>query len=95
MELYQAILIALFGYLAAECVPWLMGDFGGYYVLSKPLASGLIVGLILGDVKTGVMVGAAVQRDGKSTQCLPQYHDHYLCRSNAFADPKYHESPFT
>lgn len=61
MEFYQAFLIALMGYLAAECVPWLMGDFGGYYVLSKPLASGLIVGLILGDVKTGVMVGAAVQ----------------------------------
>jgi mannose/fructose/N-acetylgalactosamine-specific phosphotransferase system component IIC len=61
MELYQAVLIALMGYLAAECVPWLMGDFGGYYVLSKPLASGLIVGLILGDVRTGVIVGAAVQ----------------------------------
>lgn len=30
-------------------------------VLSKPLASGLIVGLILGDVQTGVTVGAAVQ----------------------------------
>ncbi len=38
-----------------------MGDFGGYMVLSKPLASGLIVGLILGDVQTGVTVGAAVQ----------------------------------
>jgi len=61
MGLVQAILIALMGYLAAECVPWLMGDFGGYYVLSKPLASGLIVGLILSDVKTGIMVGAAVQ----------------------------------
>ncbi|MEA5026647.1 PTS system sorbose-specific EIIC component [bioreactor metagenome] len=61
MGLVQAVLIALMGYLAAECVPWLMGDFGGYYVLSKPLASGLIVGLILGDVKTGIMVGAAVQ----------------------------------
>jgi len=61
MLLYQAVLIALMGYLAAECVPWLMGDFGGYYVLSKPLASGLIVGLILNDVKTGVLVGAAVQ----------------------------------
>ena len=32
MEFYQAFLIALMGYLAAECVPWLMGDFGGYYV---------------------------------------------------------------
>lgn len=61
MELYQVILIALASYLAAECVPFLMGDFGGYYVMSKPLASGLIIGLILGDVQTGVMVGAAVQ----------------------------------
>lgn len=61
MELYQAILIALCSYFAAECVPFLMGDFGGYYVMSKPLASGLIVGLILGDVQTGVIVGAAVQ----------------------------------
>lgn len=61
MDVLQAVLIALFGYLAAECVPILMGDFGGYYVLSKPLASGLIVGLILGDVETGVKVGAAVQ----------------------------------
>ncbi len=61
MSLAQAIIIALCTYLAAECVPWLMGDFGGYYVMSKPLASGLIVGLVLGDIKTGVMVGAAVQ----------------------------------
>lgn len=61
MSFIQALTIAFCTYLAAECVPWLMGDFGGYYVLSKPLASGLIVGLILGDVKTGVMVGAAVQ----------------------------------
>ena len=61
MSILQAVLIALFSYLAAECVPVLMGDFGGYYVLSKPLASGLIVGIILGDVSTGVTVGAAVQ----------------------------------
>ena len=50
VSILQAVLIALFSYLAAECVPVLMGDFGGYYVLSKPLASGLIVGIILGDV---------------------------------------------
>lgn len=61
MDMMQAGLIALFGYLAAECVPAFMGDFGGYMVMSKPLASGLIVGLILGDVATGVTVGAAVQ----------------------------------
>ena len=61
MDMLQAGLIALFSYLAAECVPAFMGDFGGYMVLSKPLASGLIVGLILGDVQTGVTVGAAVQ----------------------------------
>ena len=61
VSILQAVLIALFSYLAAECVPVLRGDFGGYYVLSKPLASGLIVGIILGDVSTGVTVGAAVQ----------------------------------
>ncbi len=61
MELFQVILISLCSYIAAECVPILMGDFGGYYVMSKPLASGLIIGLILGDVATGVTVGAAVQ----------------------------------
>ena len=61
MSLFQAFLIAFCGYLAAECTPWLIGDYGGYYVFSKPLVSGLVVGLILGDVKTGIMVGAAVQ----------------------------------
>lgn len=61
MSIIQAILIALCSYLAAECVPFLMGDFGGYYVMSKPLASGMIVGLILGDLQTGIIVGAAVQ----------------------------------
>jgi len=61
MTATQALLIALVGYLAAECTPWLIGDYGGYYVFSKPLVSGLIVGLILGDVRTGILVGAAVQ----------------------------------
>ncbi len=61
MSALQAILISIFCYLAAECTPWLMGDYGGYYVFSKPLVSGLLVGLVLGDVKTGIMVGAAVQ----------------------------------
>lgn len=48
-------------YVASEGCPWLAGDFGGFYVFSKPLVSGLVVGLILGDVSTGIMVGAAVQ----------------------------------
>ena len=61
MSVLQAILISVSCYLAAECTPWLMGDYGGYYVFSKPLVSGLVVGLILGDVKTGITVGAAIQ----------------------------------
>lgn len=61
MQLYQAILIALMTYLSSECVPWLMGDFGGYYVLSKPLASGLIVGFIMNNIPMGITIGAAVQ----------------------------------
>lgn len=61
MSFLQALLIAVACYLASEGCPWLAGDFGGFYVFSKPLVSGLIVGLILGDVSTGIMVGAAVQ----------------------------------
>lgn len=57
----QALLIALFCYLGALTTPWVLGTSGGWYVLSRPLVAGAIVGLILGDVKTGVLIGAAIQ----------------------------------
>ena len=57
----QAVLIGIFCYLGALSVPWAFGLTGGWYTLSRPLVSGLIVGMILGDVKTGIIVGVAVQ----------------------------------
>ncbi|QAT39194.1 PTS sugar transporter subunit IIC [Clostridium sp. JN-9] len=58
---FQALLIGLFCYLASLGVPWFFGTTGGFYYLSRPLISGMIVGLILGDMKTGILIGAAVQ----------------------------------
>lgn len=59
--LLQAILLGIICYLASLGVPWFFGTTGGFYYLSRPLISGTIVGLILGDVQTGILIGAAVQ----------------------------------
>lgn len=58
---FQAILIGIFCYLGSLSVPWAFGLTGGWYTLSRPLVSGMIVGLILGDMQTGIMVGVALQ----------------------------------
>lgn len=58
---WQASLIGIFCYLGALSVPWMFGLTGGWYTLSRPLVSGMIVGAILGDMKTGIMIGVAVQ----------------------------------
>lgn len=61
MTLLQAALIGIFAYLGRNQVPWLFGTTGGFYGIGRPLVAGLIVGIILGDVKTGVLCGVAVQ----------------------------------
>ncbi|MCI8558571.1 MAG: PTS sugar transporter subunit IIC [Lachnospiraceae bacterium] len=61
MNIFQAILIALFGYLSSNYSPWVFGQLGGWYTMGRPLVSGLIIGIILGDVQTGILMGAAVQ----------------------------------
>lgn len=57
----KAILIGIFCYIASLGVPWFLGTTGGFYYLSRPLISGMFVGLILGDIRTGILIGAAVQ----------------------------------
>jgi len=57
----EATLIGILCYLGALSCPWLLGLTGGWYLITRPLVSGLLVGLILGDVKTGIMIGVAVQ----------------------------------
>jgi len=60
MTLIQAVLIALFTYLAWIATPWLGGQGVSYHVFGKPLVAGLIVGLIMGDVKNGIIIGATI-----------------------------------
>lgn len=55
----QAALLGLFASLAS--MPGMGGSSIGNYTLGRPLVGGLIVGLILGDITTGVIVGVALQ----------------------------------
>ena len=59
--LLQAIAISVFCYLGALSTPWLLGLTGGWYTITRPLVSGMIVGLILGDLKQGILIGVAIQ----------------------------------
>lgn len=42
-------------------MPGMGGSAIGNYTLGRPLVGGLVCGLILGDVRTGILVGAAMQ----------------------------------
>ncbi len=55
----QAAFLGLFACLSS--LPGLGGTTFGNYTLGRPLVAGLFVGLILGDIRTGIMVGAAMQ----------------------------------
>lgn len=59
--LVRAALIGIFSYLGGLHTPWLVGITGGYYTVGRPLVAGLICGIIMGDVTTGVILGVAVQ----------------------------------
>ncbi len=52
----QALLIALAAYLGSST--WFFGV--GYFTVYRPLIGGTIVGLVLGDVVTGMKLGAAI-----------------------------------
>ena len=55
----QAALLGLFACLSS--MPGMGGSSIGNYTLGRPLIGGLVCGLILGDVPTGIMVGCAMQ----------------------------------
>ena len=56
---FQAVLLGLFACLAS--LPGMGGTTIGNYTLGRPLVGGLVVGIILGDVATGIVVGADIQ----------------------------------
>jgi PTS system mannose-specific IIC component len=61
MSIFQAILLALFGWMSSIYSPVLIGGLGGWYCLGRPLISGFVIGIIMGDVQTGIIMGAAIQ----------------------------------
>lgn len=59
INVIQAFLLGIFACLAS--MPGMGGSAIGNYTLGRPLVGGLVCGLILGDVRTGILVGAAMQ----------------------------------
>ncbi len=59
INIIQAALLGLFACLAS--MPGMGGSAIGNYTLGRPLVGGLVCGIILGDIQTGVLVGAAMQ----------------------------------
>jgi PTS system mannose-specific IIC component len=59
MEIIQVILIALFIYLGS--IGSIVGNTIGWYTLGRPLVAAFVVGLILGDVQTAMLVGIPLQ----------------------------------
>lgn len=55
----QAALLGLFACLSS--MPGMGGSSVGNYTLGRPLIGGLVCGLILGDMQTGILVGCAMQ----------------------------------
>lgn len=55
----NAFQAALFACLAS--MPGLGGTTFGNYTLGRPLVAGLVVGIIMGDIQSGILVGAAIQ----------------------------------
>ncbi len=55
----QAFLLGLFACLSS--MPGLGGTSIGNYTLGRPLVGGLVCGIILGDVASGILVGVAMQ----------------------------------
>lgn len=59
MSMIQIVLIGLFTYLGA--IGSIVGNTIGWYTLGRPLVASFVVGIILGDVPTAMMVGIPLQ----------------------------------
>ena len=55
----QAIILGLFACLAS--MPGLGGTVIGNYTLGRPLIGGLVCGIVLGDIQSGILIGTAMQ----------------------------------
>ena len=55
IQMFQAVIIGILSYLGSLSCPWALGTTGGWYVLSRPLISGFLIGAVLGDIQTGIL----------------------------------------
>ena len=60
-SIVQALILGIFASLSS--MPGMGSSSLGNYTLGRPLVGGLVCGLVLGDVKTGILVGVAMQID--------------------------------
>lgn len=59
MGMFQVILIALFIYLGS--IGSIVGNTIGWYTLGRPLVASFVVGVIMGDVQSAMVVGIPLQ----------------------------------
>ena len=59
MELWQALVIALFVYLGA--IGSVVGNTLGWYTLGRPIVASFVVGVVMGDVPTAITLGLLLQ----------------------------------
>ncbi len=59
MTIVQVILVALFVYLGS--IGSIVGNTIGWYCLGRPLVAAFVVGLIMGDMETAMLVGIPLQ----------------------------------
>ena len=55
----QAIILGIFACLAS--MPGMGGTVIGNYTLGRPLVGGLVCGIVLGDIQSGILIGTAMQ----------------------------------
>ena len=61
MSLFQAILLGIFGWLSHTHTPFFGGGLLGWYTMGRPLVSGLVIGIILGDIPGAIILASGVQ----------------------------------
>lgn len=69
ITLFQAVLITLFAVFSNLMFP-LLGDIGGYFGIGRPMVAGTIVGIILGDPVTGMLIGASLNAVYMNSQAV-------------------------
>ena len=59
ISIVQALILGIFASLSS--MPGMGSSSIGNYTLGRPLVGGLVCGLVLGDIRTGILVGVAMQ----------------------------------